>query len=866
MYPEVIHSIGMLIVICVVSALIPHQWITTQKTMRPRVYHLLSGLIFGALGIAVMVTVQTSSLGIRFDTRSVVLCVAGVVGGPVIAGVAALLCAFYWLLFGEVGVLVGICVIAQSACFGSVYYYLRRHNPRLNGVLPLWAFGVLVQGSMLVLMLILAGDIDLQIFTRISIPLLLLFPIAIMIVCRIFFEFQDKRKSEDALRLSEYKYRELVEMSGSIIVRWKLDGTITYVNEGACVLFGLSREKLLGQTIPGISLFENKESWNSSHPVVQQIQEHLHDVGCHEREHVRSDGTRTWVDWTGKSICDNSGVVVEILSIGVDCTSRKNMEQDFSRSEQKYRKLFENMSQGFFYQTADGTLTDVNPSALKMLGLTSKEFLGRTSCSPVWNVIGEDGLRLSPEEHPSMVALRTGETVSDSMIGIFNESRQKYAWFNVNAVPQFNPDEADPCEVFVTLHDMSSYHQAQESLLASEQQVSSLLKEAQQGRRALLSILEDEHEIQSSLQQSEEQYRSVIETATDAIITINTFGMIVLWNKAATNIFGFDNPEIIGAPFSKLIAHSVLDQDVRSLLDALKTGVLPSPLNVHEVVALNKKGTEFPIDIAFGLVTKDQDKHITIIVRDITERKLIEQEALRSAQLVSIGELAAGVAHEINNPIMGVINYAQILLNNNSIQGSDIEIPARIIKEGERIAGIVSNLLNLARPAGETVVAVSVSDIFEPVFQLMQKRISQSDIVVDAHFCDNQPCVLVIPQKIQQVFINLLSNAIFALDLRFPDSHADKRLEVRVEELYVMNQNFLRVIFLDRGCGISSENISRICNPFFSTKPLGKGTGLGLSICHDIIKQHGGRLLFESELGEYTRVMVDLPAEVKEES
>jgi len=601
MYPEVTHSIGTLIVICVVYVLIPHQWIITQKTMRPRVYQLLSGLIFGALGIAVMMTVQTSSIGIRFDTRSVILCVAGVVGGPVIAGVAAMLCALYWLLFGGVGVLVGICVIAQSACFGSVYYYLRRRNPRLNGALPLWAFGVLVQGSMLLLMLILTGGIDLQILTGISIPLLLLFPISIMIICRIFFEFQDKRKSEDALRQSEQNYRELVELGGSIIVRWKLDGTITFVNKNTLILFGFSREELLGQSLLRIMFPENEAAEEITHMMVRYVIDNSDNCITHEREHVRSDGSRVWVNWTGRGLRDSSGAVVEILSIGFDCTERKQAEANFlkseeqnriivetvnegiwfldctfstiftnpkicellgyaaqdmlgrlvddfmhpeeiagcaemmadcmqgksnlfqqrfvrcdgsdvwtlvcatpvmeqgrfnglffmvtdiselrqlhialQQSEEKYHTLFKNMSQGVFYQTVDGTLTDVNPAALKMLGLTSKEFLGRTSCSPAWNVICEDGSRLSPEERPSMVALKTGEPVTDSTIGIFNESRQKYAWFNVNAVPRFNPDEADPYDVFVTMHDMSSYHEAQEALLLKQQQIDLLLHE-----------------------------------------------------------------------------------------------------------------------------------------------------------------------------------------------------------------------------------------------------------------------------------------------------------------------------------------------------------------------------------------------------
>jgi signal transduction histidine kinase len=246
-------------------------------------------------------------------------------------------------------------------------------------------------------------------------------------------------------------------------------------------------------------------------------------------------------------------------------------------------------------------------------------------------------------------------------------------------------------------------------------------------------------------------------------------------------------------------------------------------------------------------------------VRDVTERKRIEQESLRTAQLVSIGELAAGVAHEINNPIMGVINYAQIMLNDNRAQGGDIEIPARIIKEGERIAGIVSNLLNLARPVGNDFSAVSVRGIFELAYQLMQKLLQQSDVIVDVQFSDDLPIVRVFPQKIQQVFINIISNALYALNMRFTGPHPDKRFEVRFKELSDARKKFVRVVFMDYGCGIKAEDLLKIFNPFFTTKPMGMGTGLGLSISYKIIQEHEGRLLFESTPGEYTRVFVDLP-------
>lgn len=984
MFIECIYNIALLVACCVVSSLVPHQKLASKSVKKTGASYLVTGLFVGCLGILVMSRAFQFAPGIIVDTRSVILCVAGVIFGPVIAAIAAVLCVFYRFWLGGAGALVGVCVIVEAALLGSLYYHLREKDSRLEGYLPLYALGLLVHVIMLALMLWLPVGSKADVLRRMSLPVLCLYPLGVMLLSRFFLDQKARIRNERALAQSEKNYRELVETGGSIIMRWKLDGTVLYANKAAAELFGLPSSALIGKPLPVPPSSNDGLDEQHNHHMIDRIVEGTFACMDHEKDYVLKDGTQKWVYWTSNVLRDSVGNPVEILSTGIDCTERKRMEeklregreqqlriietanegiwsldktlcttfmnrkncellgydsndirgrciedflfqediprhtermtfcmqgesslyeQRFARrdgselftlvsatpvmdaqgcfdgifymvtdvseqkdlqfalqiSEKKYRMLFEYMSQGVFYQNADGTLTDINSAGLKIFGLSRDQFLARTSHAPEWIVINEDGSPLPPGEHPSMRALKTGKPVLDSKIGVFNPVLCDYVWLNVNAVPIFNQGESLPYEVIVTLHDISVSRQVESELVVSEKQIRTLLKEAQKARKALLSILEDDREIHESLQQSEERYRSVVETATDAIITLDSVGNIVLWNRAAMQIFGYGASEIAGASFSMLFSNDVSDQDVMSLLAAVKAGVLPTPMTINEVVALKKNGEQFPIEIAFGLVTQDQDRHITAIVRDITDRKLIEQEALRSAQLVSIGELAAGVAHEINNPIMGVINYAQILLNDNRTQDADIEIPGRIIKEGERIASIVSNLLNLARPVSGEPVAITVREIFEPAFQLMQKLLQKSDIALDAQYCDNQKRVLVFPQKIQQVFINLISNALYALDVRFPEFHADKRIDVRVEELSEKNSMFIRVVFFDRGCGIAPEDLSRICNAFFTTKPLGKGTGLGLSICYKIMQEHGGRLLFESKLGDYTRVMVDLP-------
>ena len=158
--------------------------------------------------------------------------------------------------------------------------------------------------------------------------------------------------------------------------------------------------------------------------------------------------------------------------------SRGRAERRLGRSEGNYRMLFENMAQGAFFQRADGVLIDANPAALEMFGMTLDQFLGRTSVDPRWRMVREDGSEISCETHPSMVALRTGQPVRDSVVGVFNPERDEFVWLNVNAIPRFREDEEKPYQVFVTLHDITERKRAEEKISESERRYRSLFEKA----------------------------------------------------------------------------------------------------------------------------------------------------------------------------------------------------------------------------------------------------------------------------------------------------------------------------------------------------------------------------------------------------
>jgi signal transduction histidine kinase len=205
------------------------------------------------------------------------------------------------------------------------------------------------------------------------------------------------------------------------------------------------------------------------------------------------------------------------------------------------------------------------------------------------------------------------------------------------------------------------------------------------------------------------------------------------------------------------------------------------------------------------------------------------------------------------------MNYAQILIDEFKDEGRDDSVTRRIIKDGDRIATIVRSLLSFARIRKEEKNLIFLHDIFSDTMSLTSAQLRKDGIHLNVDIPDKEIRIPVHPQQIQQVFLNIISNARFSLNQKFPATHDDKMLSITCEEIAVNDRPHVRIIFLDRGMGIPERIIDKVINPFFSTKPNNVGTGLGLSISHGIISEHNGKLSIDSEEGEFTSLTVVLP-------
>ena len=237
-------------------------------------------------------------------------------------------------------------------------------------------------------------------------------------------------------------------------------------------------------------------------------------------------------------------------------------------------------------------------------------------------------------------------------------------------------------------------------------------------------------------------------------------------------------------------------------------------------------------------------------VQDITERKQMEKQLIVTDRLASVGELASGIAHELNNPLTGVIGFSQLLLDKDV--SDDVKEDLRIISsEAQRATQVVKGLLAFARKHAPVKQLVNINSIIDKVLELRAYEQKVSNIQANTRFAPDLPEVMADYFQLQQVFLNIIINA----EHFMIEAHGKGTLTIATEKV----GDIITASFTDDGPGISREDLVHVFDPFFTTKEVGKGTGLGLSICHGITTEHGGRIYTDSELGKGATFIVELP-------
>jgi len=378
----------------------------------------------------------------------------------------------------------------------------------------------------------------------------------------------------------------------------------------------------------------------------------------------------------------------------------------------------------------------------------------------------------------------------------------------------------------------------------------------QRVKRSLLKA--QEAEARASL--SEKNYRILFEGAPYGVgVADFETGEVLAVNEALCQMVGRTRDEIVGRPQAFLHPPEEMKSAQRADFtecfqehrEGNKNAVLPATL-------LTKSGETLEVEIKANQILYYGKKVMQGFFFDVSERNLLLSQAIRSSQMASIGELSAGVAHEINNPIGGIINYAELL--HGRVRDEKLQtILEKIIKEGDRIAGIVKNLLSFARREDGTLERVDVREVLEEATSLCAASLRKDGIALQKCYLDDLGRLRCNAQQVEQVLLNLLSNAQYSLNKKFPSPDPGKIIEVRAERVHRDWDEVLEIRVKDYGLGIPREVVNKIFTPFFTTKEKGLGTGLGLSISFDIMRRHGGRLAVNSVPGEYAEFLMILP-------
>ncbi|MBL6994856.1 PAS domain S-box protein [Desulfobacula sp.] len=509
----------------------------------------------------------------------------------------------------------------------------------------------------------------------------------------------------------------------------------------------------------------------------------------------------------------NPDGTISKLSLYRDITHAVRQEEKLKSSRESYQRLFAHVGCGVFISSKQGRFLDVNPALLKMLGYKDKEeFLSLDLARDVY---------LSPEDRRKYTQIieKKGQVVDyevkwrrrdGNIIHILLTSTVRY---DING-------------------DILGY----EGIVVD------------QTRRKKYQI---------EIKEAHDFLDQIISSSPNAIMAMDMKGVIKLWNQSAEDIFGVKSDQVVEKMtiqqiFSNKVAKSVMEM-MRDEKFGGKGKLNSYPLNFKKD---NGELVEGNLSASILYDEKGNEQATVGLFVDLKERLQTERELgearqhlLQSEKLAAMGRLTSQIAHELNNPLFGIMNTLELMKTEISPQNKRRRLLDMSLSEIERLADMLKKMLSFSKPDQEKRIEIDINVIIDELMMLYEKRFRENTIKVIMDLAENPGVILASRDQLRQVFINMFSNAMYAM----PDGGTlEISTKVASEKLFI--------IIKDSGTGISPDHIKKIFDSFFTTKKESvQGVGLGLSVCYGFIKEHGGEIIVESEEGQWTKFTITFP-------
>ena len=599
-----------------------------------------------------------------------------------------------------------------------------------------------------------------------------------------------------ASRALAERHQRVVETSSDAIVITDVERRIAFANPAALAFFGH------GDALIGMPVWRTNPEDTRDFVRRREDEAFAGEPQRYESVVLRADGERRIVAVTTAPLRER-GAITGIVASLRDVTEERRARDAVAQSEARYRNLFDSASDAIYTADVRGTFTSVNEATVAMCGYSRSQLLGHDPA-----ILFED------ERELAFVA---------------DQFRRAAAGESVRFECHFRRSDGERRLVSVTNTPIR---------LGTE-----II-----GVLGIARDVTDERAHAAALARSEARYTRLVESASDAIFTLDEAGRFTAVNRSLERSVGMLRDALLGAPLARVVdARDVTSAE--QLLGRTFAGerckgslrYLAADGSVRQGSVITAPVFEDGVIVgALG------------IMRDVTDDQRLAEQLLQQEKLAAVGQLVSGVAHELNNPLAGVMAFSELLLASRAAHDADARHAMETIHhEAMRAAKIVSHLLTFARQRPAERMEADLNAIVTDTLTLRRYALRAADIELDVILDPTLPRTWADPFQLQQVVLNLLGNAEQALT----DWAGTRRIVVWTRQ----DAEWLIVAVSDTGPGVPPEQRDRIFNPFYTTKPVGQGTGLGLSISDGIVREHGGRIRVESHPGEGATFLMELP-------